>query len=95
MKLVKFLLEERKNRNEYFDINRGVTNILFSENVELAYIVFIDYCYIPINVKVLKKWCTILCHRRQMPTDKNEKENRIKIVAWIKNRPEMNRICVR
>jgi len=89
IELVKFLLDERKRRNEEFDISHGVSFVLFSENIDLAYIIFIDYCYIPISVKVLKKWCTIFCHKRPIPNNKKEKEKRIKLVAWIKNRPEM------
>lgn len=93
--LSKFFLDERSRRNQLFDISEGVEDILFNEYIDLAYMIFIDYCQIPISKKVLKKWCTILIYRRPMPEDKVGKENRIKLVAWIKNRPEMTKFRIK
>jgi hypothetical protein len=73
----------------------AIEHVLYEEDIHLAYIIFIDYCFIPINKKILKKWCTILCHKREYPKEKNQRENRETIIRWIKNRPEMTKYRIK
>ena len=76
-------------------ISQGISHILFKEDIDLAYIIFIDYCFIPISKKILKKWCTILCYKREYPEEKILQKNRVQLVRWIKHRPEMTKYLIR
>ena len=76
-------------------LSSGISHILFKEDIDLAYIIFIDYCFIPISKKILKKWCTILCHKREYPDEKILQKNRVQLVKWIKHRPEMTKYLIR
>ena len=93
IELVRFFLDEANRRGQQFDISDGADTVMFREDIKVAEIIFTElpYCNLPIAKKVLKKWCTILCHRREMPDDKEERENRVQLVRWIKNRPEMTK----
>tara|TARA_R110002072_G_scaffold45565_2_gene126674 strand:+ start:15033 stop:15749 length:717 start_codon:yes stop_codon:yes gene_type:complete len=89
--LVIFLLNESKRRNQPFEISNAASSIMYSENIILGRIVFVDYPEFPITKNVLKKWCTILVYKREYPKEKELAENRNLMIAWIKNRPEMTK----
>ena len=82
LELAAFLLRESRARRQPFDISAGVAHTLSEERFELARLVLVDNVDWPIDVKVLKKWHTILSNR--WPYGECGEA-----VEWIKNRPEM------
>lgn len=74
-------------------LKQGIEHMLYREDLELCRMIFVDYRYIPIDLGILKKWCSILCYDRpyyyrniNCKESEETLANRKVIIGWIKAR---------